>query len=676
MKRLVLIFTLLFSVISYAQIRTYSNGDTEAQKNFSVKDTLKLQGITRNASADSLLVVNGSGGVKQYILTSDINSSGGSVSWGSILGDINTQTDLMDEFDNYVALTGNQDISGIKDFAYLQADRLRLNPYDLTSVGYGSGGMINYNDEDIFRFVGSQANAATLFDHSLITADRTFIYPDKSGTIALISDISGNSYVGGNNITIGAGNSINHDNGNWIAKTNLSGATVISNLNVDTYGHLSNWSTRSLTAANIGAEPSFSKNTAFNKNFGTTSGTVLQGNWRPSWSDVTGKPTTFNPSEHTHSNLSLLAGNHLSGGGNLTENRTLSLMLTTDNWIVDSEGNNRMYFAQENNEVNGVIFELSNDTQFQFRNKNNITVAGINYMGDVLFRKGTFNSGFEGISLIGSGTGISNVSYTSFYESNGTTRQGYVGFPSSSNSNLTIRNDVSNSGLSILEDGGINSLVFNQASLNRIIYHSGNISPVPTSRNIYAGSHLSGGGDLSTDRSFHLRPTVNNWIVDSEGNNRMYFADENNVANGLIFQLSNNQQFQFRNSLSSTIAYIDHQGAMTATSFSGSGASLTGVLKTSGNQTLSGTLTASNFIISSDRRLKENIQPLGNGYYTYNLKSDPNKTRRYGLIAQQLERSNPELVRTDENGYKSVAYIDFLIKKIAELEKRIEVLEK
>ena len=33
-----------------------------------------------------------------------------------------------------------------------------------------------------------------------------------------------------------------------------------------------------ITAADIGAEPAFSKNTAFNKDFGTGAGTVCQGN--------------------------------------------------------------------------------------------------------------------------------------------------------------------------------------------------------------------------------------------------------------------------------------------------------------------------------------------------------------------------------------------------------------
>src|SRR5690606_28413275 len=79
----------------------------------------------------------------------------------------------------------------------------------------------------------------------------------------------------------------------WSNKSNLSGAQVISNLSVDAYGHPTNWTTRNLTAGNIGAEPSFSKNTAFNKNFGTTAGTVAQGNHTHTYASLTSKPTTL-----------------------------------------------------------------------------------------------------------------------------------------------------------------------------------------------------------------------------------------------------------------------------------------------------------------------------------------------------------------------------------------------
>jgi hypothetical protein len=45
---------------------------------------------------------------------------------------------------------------------------------------------------------------------------------------------------------------------------------------------------------------------------------------------------------------------------------------------------------------------------------------------------------------------------------------------------------------------------------------------------------------------------------------------------------------------------------------------------------------------------------------------------RYGVIAQELEEVHPEFVRTDKEGMKSVAYIDLLIAKIAELEARLD----
>jgi hypothetical protein len=88
------------------------------------------------------------------------------------------------------------------------------------------------------------------------------------------------------------------------------------------------------------------------------------------------------------------------------------------------------------------------------------------------------------------------------------------------------------------------------------------------------------------------------------------------------------------------------------------------------------TVTASNFILSSDKRLKENIKKVDNKHIdvdwkTFEMKSD-NSQNRYGVIAQELEEVHPEFVRTDDKGMKSVAYIDLLIAKIAELEARLD----
>ena len=94
------------------------------------------------------------------------------------------------------------------------------------------------------------------------------------------------------------------------------------------------------------------------------------------------------------------------------------------------------------------------------------------------------------------------------------------------------------------------------------------------------------------------------------------------------------------------------------------------------NIRIQGTATATNFILSSDKTLKDNIEEIDTkhidvSWKNFELKSEPG-VKRSGVIAQELEKTNPEFVRTDKEGLKSVAYIDLLITKIAELEARLE----
>ncbi|QTD39027.1 tail fiber domain-containing protein [Polaribacter batillariae] len=100
-----------------------------------------------------------------------------------------------------------------------------------------------------------------------------------------------------------------------------------------------------------------------------------------------------------------------------------------------------------------------------------------------------------------------------------------------------------------------------------------------------------------------------------------------------------------------------------------------------GDYIVIGDVVANNFQLSSDKNLKENVAPLTNkdiinvDWKSFNMKKDETKSKRYGVIAQELEKTNPELVKTDSKGEKSVLYIDLLIAKIAELESRIKELE-
>jgi hypothetical protein len=102
-----------------------------------------------------------------------------------------------------------------------------------------------------------------------------------------------------------------------------------------------------------------------------------------------------------------------------------------------------------------------------------------------------------------------------------------------------------------------------------------------------------------------------------------------------------------------------------------------------GNLTLQG-----KYINTSDRRLKENIKNISQNDKdkvlqlvpkTYNMIDDDKKSKRYGLIAQEVEELYPELVNTNEtNGIKSMNYIELiplLLEQIKELKKSVEQIK-
>jgi len=93
----------------------------------------------------------------------------------------------------------------------------------------------------------------------------------------------------------------------------------------------------------------------------------------------------------------------------------------------------------------------------------------------------------------------------------------------------------------------------------------------------------------------------------------------------------------------------------------------------------SGVIHAGDFANDSDLRLKENIEPIAANldvnFVEFTMKADKTGRKRYGVIAQELELIAPELVHTKADGMKSVAYIDLLVAKIAELERRLKKLE-
>lgn len=128
--------------------------------------------------------------------------------------------------------------------------------------------------------------------------------------------------------------------------------------------------------------------------------------------------------------------------------------------------------------------------------------------------------------------------------------------------------------------------------------------------------------------------------------------------------------------------------------WSGGSPALKFTVANNGNATFAGSVTANGTLLTSDRRLKTDIQPLENSLkkvlqlrgVSYVMKEDENKNRKIGVIAQEVEQEFPELVATDPQGMKSVAYANLtavLIEAVKGLKaendalrSRVEKLEK
>ncbi len=112
-----------------------------------------------------------------------------------------------------------------------------------------------------------------------------------------------------------------------------------------------------------------------------------------------------------------------------------------------------------------------------------------------------------------------------------------------------------------------------------------------------------------------------------------------------------------------------------------------------GNATFTGEVTATTLTQSSDKRFKKDLNQLEgvlskisglNGYtYFWNRTANEEKgikdeSQQIGLIAQEVEKVFPQLVKTDDEGFKSVNYAQMtavLIEAVKELNAKVETLE-
>lgn len=98
----------------------------------------------------------------------------------------------------------------------------------------------------------------------------------------------------------------------------------------------------------------------------------------------------------------------------------------------------------------------------------------------------------------------------------------------------------------------------------------------------------------------------------------------------------------------------------------------------------SNTVVAQGFYASSDRNLKENINPIMHldyhkadnlSFKSFNFKDDETKSKTYGVIAQDaLAAGLDEIVHKNADGTLNVDYISLLILKMANLEDKVKTL--
>ena len=343
-------------------------------------------------------------------------------------------------------------------------------------------------------------------------------------------------------------------------------------------------------------------------------------------------------------------------------------------------------------------------------------------------------TGSSTLRVYGNNTGIANVGFISFYESNGTVRQGYVGLPTASNGNMYLSSDVAGTQFILEENGGIDGLRYYDGAGTGIIWHSRNDGASSTlDAGLFHGHGRSASGDRWTKTpvvessgvmeigryiDFHNTATDgtdNTFRIDNgtagtldlqgavirdalssssiitaatgfnlssgqystyAGDNRVKFSVWSTSTYGI--GMGNSYTYGSLNGYAMTFQMNNTGGrgwwwgTSTDTNAQGSMS-----LTVAGQLTLKNTVTATDFIATSDRRLKTNIET---------LKGDPLKLRwvefnriadgeyQLGLIAQEVEKVNPEFVITDKEGYKSVKYISVFVAKMAEKDREIEDL--
>lgn len=178
--------------------------------------------------------------------------------------------------------------------------------------------------------------------------------------------------------------------------------------------------------------------------------------------------------------------------------------------------------------------------------------------------------------------------------------------------------------------------------------------------------------NADTNGVWHFAKDVRGGIFGSDDNISQYYTFNNSLYFNVVRQYGNSG-IQFKNNSGINSLFIGNDGKV-------------GIGTSSPSQTLDvqGNIEATAYYHDSDIRLKKNIKTIKNPIEKIKklegVEFDWKQTNKstIGLIAQDVEKIIPEIVNTNEEGFKSVEYsnlVALLIEVVKEQQKQIEELQ-
>ncbi len=417
----------------------------------------------------------------------------------------------------------------------------------------------------------------------------------------------------------------------------------------------------------------------------------------------------FVANEHVdHSAVSITAGDGLTGGGTIASTRTLNVVggdgitanandiaITAAQTTIESIYKADLAIGEDNQTQ--IDFETVNEIHFDVNNSELLNLTGNKISGSQA------STGSFGSLVTDANVGIG--------ESNPSVPLEIIGDVSASASGSFLNVDVDKNVNATNLYGTV--LTATQATIDHdsLANFVANEHVDHTSVSVVAGDGLTGGGTIAANRTLNvvggdgitanandIAITAAQTTIDSifKTDFKLGEDDETKIdfetANEIHFYADNAEQVFVSDGVFGPETDSDVDLGTTSvkfkTAFIDSGSfdymNVTGFVTASTIET-SGDIVAFG---SSDRNLKDNIQPIENplekmkeigGYsFVWNDNQSVYEGKDIGVIAQEIQSVLPEIVATRDNGYLGVKYekiVPLLIESIKELQKKIEHIE-